>query len=172
MTTLSETMAMEHAEAAAKQRAASTMSKPQRDLYWQLWYRVCRLTGWKPRDETTRHNCVADILEASDGEAKPFAEFSQPDFGVVKFAFGELAAGRIPSPDQLKQVRQNERRKNLIFVIGRLMDRYGRASAWTLLRNRFNLSFMEEMETRELDGPNGLEAVRQTLTARTYQRRG
>ena len=145
------------------------MSRAQRDLYWQLWFRVCAAKGWDPRDETIRHNGVGDLLEASGGEAKRFAEFSQPDFGVVKFAFEELAAGRTPSPAALRQVRVNERRKNLIYVIRRLMERYGSASAWTLLRNRFGLNFMEEMETRELDGPNGLEAVRRTLVARTYE---
>ncbi len=147
------------------------MSRPQRDLYWQLWFRVCAAKGWDPRDEMIRHNGVGDLLEASGGEAKRFAEFSQPDFGVVKFAFEELATGRTPSPAALRQVRVNERRKNLIYVIRRLMERYGSASAWTLLRNRFRLHFMEEMETRELDGPNGLEAVRRTLTARTYERK-
>ena len=176
MTTDSELMAMDYANAQAREReerskarGKSNMSLAQRDLYWSLWFKVCRAKKLNPHDKEVRHNTVASILEWSGGEAKPFAEFSQPDFGVVKFAFMELAAGRKIQPDQLVAVRELEHRRNLMFVINQLMGRYGRKNTMNLLRERFHIFLIEELDTREIEGPMGLEQIRETLVARTYK---
>ena len=179
MTTDSERMAMDdsdrrEAERVAKskpaaQKPSGRMSAAQRYRYIEVWRRICAHKGWSTKDESIRHNCVADILEASGGTPRRFSEFSQPDFGVVMWCWLEMLKGRTPSPDELKQVRENERRKNLIHVIGHLIERYGSEPAWKLLRERFKVCLIEELEKLPVVGPDGLEAIRQTLNARTYR---
>lgn len=173
MITDSERMAEDYAEGSDRTRRASAtaskMSASQRELYWSLWFRLCRLKGWDSRDKELRHRFMADTLEASGGEARTFHDFDQPDFGVVKFTLIELISGRTPTPAQLKQIREDETRRNLLWVIDGLIHKYGRPSSLTLLRERFHIVLGEQLRAAPLDT---LEQVRQTLVARTYQRRG
>ena len=146
-------------------RSPSAMSVRQRFKYIMAWNRLCDVRGWDRDDKDLRHQVVGKILTDSGGDEKRFQDFKQPDYNVVTWAIWENVRGREPSPELLKQVRDQEVRKNLLRNIDRLSRRYDRHALATLLRERFKCDRYAAVYSLPTET---LEQLRQTLTARTY----
>jgi len=149
-------------------KPAKKKSWPQRRAYLRAWERCAARMGWGKADAARRKALRADVLEVLGEPPKDFDDLTTVEFGVVLWVLNEMAAGRLPSVEAILDRKVVEKRQNLLWRINKLMDAYGRPRAWAVLRDRFEIVLIEELNAADLET---LEQVRSTLTARTYERK-
>lgn len=175
----SEAMAMDDSDARARARAhvkspAKKKSWPQRRAYLSAWNSLCARMGWDADDDVKRKALRADVLAVLGEEQKPFDDLTPVQFGVVLWVFNTMAPDVTPTVEQILERAEWERRHNYAWKIRKAIGRYDPDSAWTVLKSRFKIFFVEqldELEKREVEGPNGLREMLSTFTDRTYEPR-
>jgi hypothetical protein len=123
--------------------------------------------GWEKKDGAKRKALRADVLDVLGEPPKEFDELTTVEFGVVLWVLNEMADGRLPDAAAILERKAVEKRNNLLWRIRKLMESYGPPKAWSVLRDRFKIVLIEELEAADMDT---LEQIRRTFTARTYQR--
>jgi hypothetical protein len=155
-------------EARSQKTERKRKSWPQRRAYLGAWERCAARMGWEKADAARRKALRADVLDVLGEPPKDFDDLTPVEFGVVLWVLNEMADGRLPDAAAILDRKVVEKRKNLLWRINKLMDDYGRPKAWAVLRDRFKIVLIEELNAADLDT---LEQIRRTLTARTYERK-
>ena len=136
------------------------MTPDQRRKYIQLGLRAHAATRSDDSFNDWRPGQVTAALQAVGRQPRRFKDFAEVDLDVMIAHFERVARGLPFDPAALLQAAIDGEKKRLRYVIERFKREYGQQAYWTILKGRFHVQFIEQLNLV------GLDRLRMTLNAR------